>query len=76
MTAELTLPRRRLRASDRRSDIPGPPFRLADGSASGGGWGWRTGRAPLLGEHNEEVFGGLLGLERSDLVRLRAAGVV
>jgi hypothetical protein len=29
-----------------------------------------------LGEHNEGVFGELLGLERSDLVRLRAAGVV
>ena len=55
---------------------PGPPFRLTDGPPSDGGWGWRAGRAPLLGEHNEEVFGGLLGLERSDLVRLRAASVV
>ena len=55
---------------------PGPPFRLTDGSPSDGGWGWRAGRAPLLGEHNEEVFGELLDLARSDLVRLRAAGVV
>jgi len=55
---------------------PGPPFRLTDGPPSDGGWGWRAGRAPLLGEHNEQVFGGLLNLERSDLVRLRAAGVV
>jgi len=55
---------------------PGPPFRLTDGPPSNGGWGWRAGRAPLLGEHNEEVFGELLGLERSDLGRLRAAGVV
>jgi crotonobetainyl-CoA:carnitine CoA-transferase CaiB-like acyl-CoA transferase len=55
---------------------PGPPFRLTDGPLSDDGWGWRAGRAPLLGEHNEEVFGGLLGLERPDLVRLRAAGVV
>jgi crotonobetainyl-CoA:carnitine CoA-transferase CaiB-like acyl-CoA transferase len=59
-----------------RRVYPGPPFRLTDGPPSTGGWGWRAGRAPLLGEHNEEVFGGLLGLERSDLVWLRAAGVV
>jgi crotonobetainyl-CoA:carnitine CoA-transferase CaiB-like acyl-CoA transferase len=59
-----------------RRAYPGPPFRLTDGPPSDGGWGWRAGRAPLLGEHNDEVFGGLLGLERSDVVRLRAAGVV
>jgi crotonobetainyl-CoA:carnitine CoA-transferase CaiB-like acyl-CoA transferase len=59
-----------------RWTYPGPPFRLTSGSHGEDGWGWRAGRAPLLGEHNEEVFGGLLGLERSDLVRLRAAGVV
>ena len=59
-----------------RWTYPGPPFRLTDGSPGDDGWGWRAGRAPLLGEHNEEVFGGLLGLERSDLVRLRAASVV
>jgi crotonobetainyl-CoA:carnitine CoA-transferase CaiB-like acyl-CoA transferase len=59
-----------------RCTYPGPPFRLTDGSQDGESWGWRAGRAPLLGEHNEEVFGELLGLERTDLVRLRAAGVV
>ena len=59
-----------------RSVYPGPPFRLTDGQPSDGGWGWRAGRAPLLGEHNEEVFGGLLGLERLDLVRLRAASAI
>jgi crotonobetainyl-CoA:carnitine CoA-transferase CaiB-like acyl-CoA transferase len=62
--------------ASRRPDVPGPPFRLADGPPSAGGWRWRAGPVPFLGEHNEEVFGGLLGLERSDLVRLRAAGVV
>jgi crotonobetainyl-CoA:carnitine CoA-transferase CaiB-like acyl-CoA transferase len=59
-----------------RRVYPGPPFRLTDGSSAGDGWGWRAGRAPLLGEHNEEVFGELLGLERAGLVRLRAAGVI
>jgi crotonobetainyl-CoA:carnitine CoA-transferase CaiB-like acyl-CoA transferase len=59
-----------------RRVYPGPPFRLTDGSPADGGWRWRASRAPLLGEHNEEVFGEMLGLERSDVVRLRAAGVV
>jgi len=33
-------------------------------------------RAPLLGEHNEEVYCGRLGLSKEDLVRLRQQGVV
>ncbi len=37
---------------------------------------WRTGRAPLLGEHNADVFCGQLGLSAADLAALRAAGVV
>jgi crotonobetainyl-CoA:carnitine CoA-transferase CaiB-like acyl-CoA transferase len=37
---------------------------------------WNAGRAPLLGEHNEEVYCEEMGLSRSDLTRLRAAGVV
>ena len=32
--------------------------------------------APLLGEHNESVFGGLLGLTARDLAQLRLEGVV
>jgi len=59
-----------------RCTYPGPPFRLTGGSQDNESWGWRAGRAPLLGEHNEEVFGELLGLERRDLVRLRAVGIV
>jgi crotonobetainyl-CoA:carnitine CoA-transferase CaiB-like acyl-CoA transferase len=38
---------------------------------------WRAERpAPLLGQHNDEVFRGRLGYSRRDLVRLSAAGVV
>ena len=48
---------------------PGPPFRTAES-------GWELRPAPRLGEHNASVYGELLGLERRDLVRLRAAGVI
>jgi len=48
---------------------PGPPVRM---SATP----WETRRAPLLGEHNAEVFRGQLGLASVDLARLRAAGVL
>jgi formyl-CoA transferase len=33
-------------------------------------------RAPLLGEHTDEVLGRLLGLGREDLAGLRSAGVI
>ena len=32
--------------------------------------------APLLGEHNESVFGGLLGLHSDRLAALRSEGVI
>ena len=48
---------------------PGPAFRMA-GSPSR----WRP--APLLGQHNHEVYCGELGYSRDDLARLRYAGVV
>jgi crotonobetainyl-CoA:carnitine CoA-transferase CaiB-like acyl-CoA transferase len=48
---------------------PGAPFRMS-------GVEWRAGRAPLLGEHNEELYCDEMGLSQRDLARLRAAGVV
>ena len=48
---------------------PGAPFRLAEG-------GWQVRRAaPLLGQHNEEVYG-KLGYSQDDLVQLSQAGVI
>ena len=38
---------------------------------------WHIERpAPLLGEHNEEVFCERLGYSRQDLVRMRAEGAI
>jgi benzylsuccinate CoA-transferase BbsE subunit len=48
---------------------PGPPLKL-----SATPWRMR-GRAPLLGEHNTEVYGEI-GLTKDDLQALSAAGVV
>ncbi|TMB99326.1 MAG: CoA transferase [Chloroflexi bacterium] len=48
---------------------PGPPFRMS-------ALEHQPGRAPLLGEQNEELYCSELGLSRRDLARLRAAGVV
>jgi CoA:oxalate CoA-transferase len=48
---------------------PGAPFRIQGDS-------WRHGPAPLLGEHNWEIYGGRLGLSTSDLARLRGAGTI
>ncbi len=33
-------------------------------------------RAPLIGEHNEEVYEGELGIPREKLVLLKSAGVI
>lgn len=48
---------------------PGAPYTLQDTP-------WQVGSAPLLGEHNEQVYCGLLGYDRDDLVKLRKAGVI
>jgi len=47
---------------------PGAPFCLTETP-------WQSGRAPLLGEHNQEIYG-RLGYGGQDLVRLRQGGVL
>ena len=48
---------------------PGAPFTIQ-------GDAWRHARAPLLGEHNGEIYGGRLGLSPAELARLRGAGTI
>jgi crotonobetainyl-CoA:carnitine CoA-transferase CaiB-like acyl-CoA transferase len=48
---------------------PGAPV-IANGTP------WISGRAPLLGEHNEEIFCGRLGYSKQDLANLRGKGVI
>ena len=52
-----------------RLKYPGPQFNMAETP-------WRAGRAPLLGEHNREVFRDKLGYSDQDLVLLRQQGVI
>lgn len=48
---------------------PGAPFKLSDTP-------WEADRAPLLGEHNEEIYRGHLKYTKDELVLLRAHGVI
>jgi crotonobetainyl-CoA:carnitine CoA-transferase CaiB-like acyl-CoA transferase len=47
----------------------GPPFRMERDA-------WADARAPLLGEHNDEVFEGLLRRAPEEIARLRSEGVI
>jgi crotonobetainyl-CoA:carnitine CoA-transferase CaiB-like acyl-CoA transferase len=48
---------------------PGAPFKMSETPAT-------TSRAPLLGEHNEEIYSGLLKLTQNDLTDLRERNVI
>ncbi|MBE0481330.1 MAG: CoA transferase [Dehalococcoidia bacterium] len=48
---------------------PGLPFRMSESSSA-------SGRAPLLGEHNQEVYVRKLGYAEEDLVRFREQGTI
>ena len=53
-----------------RFKYPGAPYKL-----SATPWEIKR-RAPLLGEHNEEVYCQVLGYNRQDLVRMRQAAII
>ena len=48
---------------------PGAPFKMSETP-------WQVGRAPLLGEHNEEIYCQRLGYSKQDMVVLRETGVI
>lgn len=49
---------------------PGAPYKLSETP-----WAQR-GRAPHVGEHNEEIYGGLLGLDAAEVRRLKLRMVI
>lgn len=53
-----------------RVPVDGIPLHLSETD-----WAIQRG-APLLGQHNDAVFGDLLGIERAELDELRAEGVI
>jgi len=52
--------------------IPGVPFRFA----SRGDQPWMPRPSPTLGQHNDEILGGELGLSGDELAALRASNVI
>jgi formyl-CoA transferase len=50
-------------------DVPGNPIHLSANDVG-------IRRAPLLGEHSDEVYRDLLGLDDAELGRLKSAGVI
>jgi crotonobetainyl-CoA:carnitine CoA-transferase CaiB-like acyl-CoA transferase len=52
-----------------RLTYPGAPFKMSETP-------WQAQRAPLLGEHNEEIYCQRLGYTKEDSVKLRQAGII
>ena len=52
-----------------RFTSPGGPFQMLDTP-------WKNARAPLLGEHNAKVLGGLLGFNQDDMARMASEGTI
>jgi crotonobetainyl-CoA:carnitine CoA-transferase CaiB-like acyl-CoA transferase len=52
-------------------EFPGLPVRLAAAATS-----WYTRPAPTLGEHNDEILRGLVGLSDAEIAQLRADGII
>jgi benzylsuccinate CoA-transferase BbsF subunit len=51
------------------SDMPAPPMRFSRSAIA-------VGPAPLIGQHNAEVFCGLLGMDAAEVAELEAAGAL
>jgi crotonobetainyl-CoA:carnitine CoA-transferase CaiB-like acyl-CoA transferase len=50
--------------------IPSAPYKFSETPAE-----FRQA-APLLGEHNEDVFGELLGCSKQEMVKMRETGII
>jgi len=48
---------------------PGAPFKMTE-------TGWQMTPAPLLGQHNEEIYHGKLGYSKGDLLNMKQIGVI
>lgn len=53
-----------------KAEYPGPPYQWSETPPA------MRRAAPLLGEHNEAIYCGELGLSKDDLIALRGSGVV
>jgi crotonobetainyl-CoA:carnitine CoA-transferase CaiB-like acyl-CoA transferase len=53
----------------RHLSYPGAPFKMSETPAD-------IKRAPLLGEHNQEIYDGLLGLSANELAGLKESNVI